>query len=509
MNILNTAMILEYAARRTPDRTCIIAGEQRLTFAQVDAEARRFANVLARLGVEQGQKVALLLPNAPVFVSCYYGALKLGAVPVPLGVTSPGPEIAYFLKDSDAVAVVAFEAFAQAAVEGFESAGTCQHLLLANLPGSEVCPPPAQRLAPLLESAPDIFSTVPTSPSDVAVILYTAGTTGQSKGVALTHFNYDFMAKFLVSDFWRVGPDDVILMVAPASHIFGQTIINAACAARARLTVLPRFEPEAFLRTIEKDQVTFFAGVPTLVHFMLNSPLVDEHNLRSLRHVMIGGAPLHPGMAKRFVERFQVEMITGYGLTEGVPVTFLNSDMYKRAPEGSIGLPAFGTTVRIVDGADRDVPPGEPGEIIVRGPQMFTAYYNRMEESAAAWRNGWFHTGDMGRIDEHGYVYIVDRVKDMIKRSGYAVSPAEIERVLLTHPAVAEAAVIGVPDEALGEEIKAFVALKPGANASAKELIAHCKTQLAAYKYPRLIEFRDSLPKNSAGKVLRRALREH
>ncbi|MFC1852089.1 class I adenylate-forming enzyme family protein, partial [candidate division CSSED10-310 bacterium] len=307
---------------------------------------------------------------------------------------------------------------------------------------------------------------------------------------------------------WKLVDDDVILMVAPASHIFGQSMITAACVANASISFLPRFEPEAFLKTIERDGVTFFAGVPTLAHFMLNSPIVGNYNLSSLRKIMLSGAPLHPEIAQKLKQRFKVEIVTGYGMTEGVPVCFLTGEAYDRAPEGSVGLPAFGTSLRIVDENDEDVPLGEAGEILLRGPQMFKEYHNRSQETTTAWRNDWFHTGDIGKQDQNGHYYIVERLKDIIKRSGYAVSPSEVERVLLNHDAVAEAAVIGIPHEALSEEIKAFIVRKQGSSITDKELIAFCKTYLAAFKYPRIIEFRDSLPKNPTGKILRRLLRE-
>ncbi len=223
---------------------------------------------------------------------------------------------------------------------------------------------------------------------------------------------------------------------------------------------------------------------------------------------MFSGAPLHPQVAEQFRKRFKVELSTGYGMTEGVPFTFLTADHFGSAPPGSVGLPALNTEIRIVDEEDQVVAEGQLGEIVVRGPAVFQSYLNRPEETAAAQRNGWFHTGDIGRLDAPGHLFVVDRLKDMIKRSGYAVSPTEVESVLASHPSVAELAVVGVPDPKLGEEIKAFVVLRPGCQATAEELIAHCKTQLAAYKYPRLVEFRESLPKSAAGKVLRRALRE-
>ncbi len=503
---LNTAMILEQAARQSPDRPFLLIPDQRYTYAEVDAEARRFANVLAGLGVNPGEKVALLFPNVPSFVICYYGVLKLGAVCVPLNPLAPGPEIAYLLADSEAAVLVAYEPFVRSAVQGFQDAGTCRKLIVANLPGSRECPPPGKRLEELLSGAREDFQTAPTQPEEPAVIVYTSGTTGRPKGVVLTHFNFYYLSSQLTRDLWRLRREDVLLMVAPASHMFGQALINVACFAQAALSLMSKFEPQAFLQTIQRDKVTFFAGVPTLGHFLLNAPHVDRHDLSSLRVVMFGGSPMHPRMASQFKERFQADVITGYGMTEAAAITFVTADM--EVPPGSVGLPVWGTTTRLVDEQERDVPAGEPGEIIARGPQFCAGYHNRPEETAETFRNGWFHTGDAGRMDEDGYLFIVDRLKDMIKVSGYAVFPAEVERVLLLHDAVAETAVIGVRHKTLGERVKAFVVLKQDVSVSEGELKAHCKAHLPAYKCPQIVGFSDELPKSPSGKVLRSALRE-
>jgi long-chain acyl-CoA synthetase len=505
--MLNVAMVLEEAARQAPNKTYVIGGEQRLTFRQVETEARRFANVLSGLGVEPGQRVALLLPNVPLFPIGYYGALKRGAVPVPLNVLAPGPEIAYFLRDSGAVALVALAPLAEAAIAGLDGAEGCRHLLLAGLPADAPCPAPARRLEDLLADAGTAFTSAPTQADDVAMILYTSGTTGYPKGAALTHFHYHFVSHLLARDLWRIGPDDVVLMVAPAAHVFGQVLLNGACAARASLSLMSRFEPAAFLRTIERDRVTFFAGVPAIGQLLLGSPQVAQFDLSSLRLAMFGGAPMPPGMAEQIRHRFGIEVITGFGLTEAVPITFVTADM-KQAPPASVGTPVWGTRVRIVGEAGRDLPAGAVGEIVVRGPQVFRGYHGQSQPTADAWLDGWFRTGDMGHLDENGYLFLAGRQKEMIKTSGYAVFSAEVERVLYAHPAVAEAAVIGVPHATVGEVVQAFVVLKPGAVASARELIAHCKSQLAAYKAPRRIRFRDGLPKNRAGKVAYQELRE-
>ncbi len=507
LNTLNMAMPLEYAAATNPGGQFLTGGSERLDFARTDAAARRFANVLASLGVTPGERVALLLPNTPAFVVCYYGTLKRGAIPVPLHAGSPAPEVAFYLSDSGATVLVSAASCAESATEGFAAAATCHHLIV-DAPAAAALQPPALRLADLLSTASEAGETASTGPNDTAVILYTSGTTGRPKGAMLTHFNMFFFSQLLARDLWRLTADDVMLMAAPAAHIFGQAILNVACAAGAQLNLLARFDVSRFLHAIDSEQVTFFAGVPALAQHLLHTPLFRDRGLGSVRLVMLGGSALDPELLRRFRARFGVQVITGFGMTEAVPLTFLTADAIDRAPSGSVGRAVWGTRVRIADEAGNPVAAGDPGEIVARGPQVFQGYHNCPDETAAAWRDGWFRTGDVGRLDEQGYLFILDRLKDMIKRSGYSVYPAEIERVLRTHDAVAEAAVVGIPDPVVGEEVKAFVALKPGLETSADELIRHCRAALAAYKVPRQIEFRDDLPRNPTGKVIKRALRD-
>jgi len=507
MNSLNLVMLLEHAARRCPEKALLLCGEESWTYARVDAEARGHAAALRGLGIRARDRVALLLPNEPSFALAFFGLLKLGAIPVPLNITTPGPELGHFLADSGAVALVADSQVAAAAVDGVAQAATCQTLILAGRPTAETPAADAVWLDALVGQAPTDFETALTRPEDEAVLLYTAGTTGRPRGVVLSHCNLLYSAQFVSRDFWQLGPSDVILMVASGAHIFGQTLLNGACSAQATLCLLPRFDPKAFIQTIQTHRVTYFAGVPTLAHLLLQSPLAAESDLSSLRGVMFGGAPLHPDVARQFKARFPVALTTGYGMTEGVPFTFMTASEFDAAPAGTVGRPALGMSLQIVDEQLAPVHGQELGEIVVRGPQVFQGYLNQPEETSHSMRGGWFHTGDVGWQDPEGYVFLVDRLKDMIKRAGYSVAPAEVERVLLLHPAVAEAAVIGIPDATRGEEIKAFVVLRPGASATVDDLIAHCQAHLAAYKYPRLVEFRDSLPKSPAGKVLRRVLR--
>ncbi|MFZ1241900.1 MAG: AMP-binding protein [Anaerolineae bacterium] len=508
MHTLNAAMFLEDAAQRAGDKPFLLTGQQPVTFGQVEENARRAARMFTDLGIQPGERIAFLLGNSPTFMACYFGALKMGAVPVPLNPQSPGPEVAYYLTDSHAGAFVAAEPFLEAAQAGFQAAGTCQHFLFDNLPGSTACPPAAQRLAPLLSAASSDFTTAVTQPQDVAVVLYTSGTTGRPKGAMLSHANLHFFTELLARDQWELGPSDVILMTASASHIFGQTILLVACATTAALSLVGRIDIATLAANIQRDRVTYFAGVPMLANLLLHSPQVAAFDLSSLRKVMFGGATISSEVMAQFKARFQVEVITGYGMTEAVPLIFANAALMRSAPPGSVGKPVWGTSLRIVDETDTDMPPGSAGEIIVRGPQVFSGYQNRPEANAEALRGGWFHTGDAGYLDANGYLFIVDRLREMVKVSGFSVFPAEVERVLQAHPAVAEVAVIGLQRKNLDERLKAFVVLKPGAEAGARELIAYCEAQLAEYKCPRLIEFRASLAKSPTGKIDKKSLAE-
>lgn len=505
MNTLNFAMFLEAAARSVPDAPFVHSGSISRTYAETDLLARRYANLLSHHGVKRGDMVMMLLPNSFEFISAQFGILKCGAVPVPLNPQTPAPELLRYLNDSGSVALFALPSSFESAAVAYSEAPACKHLMILDTEDKER--EHGESFHPDLPDISNEFESVDTRPEEPALILYTAGTTGQPKGVVLTHFNMYYQATVVQRDFWEVDSTDVVLMIAPGTHIFGQTLMYVAMSAHARLVLMERFVPNIFLETVQNTGVTFFAGVPALAHFLLNSPVVEQYDLKSLSHVMLGGAPVPPEIISRLSEKFGITVITGYGFTEGVPPCYLNERMMKDAPIGTVGLPAFGTDVRIVDEEDVELPRGEIGEIVVRGPMMFREYHGLPETTDEALRNGWFHSGDLGKQDEHGYVYIVDRLKDMIKTSGYAVYPAEVERVLINHPAVIEAAVIGVPHDAVGEIVKGLVTIRPDQEVSPRELISYCKTQLAPYKCPRRIEIRDALPKSPSGKILRRLLK--
>jgi long-chain acyl-CoA synthetase len=316
-----------------------------------------------------------------------------------------------------------------------------------------------------------------------------------------------FNAMVGVEKLLGVKDDEIGLAVLPLFHSFGQTcVMNSLLYSGATITMLPRFDPLKAMEIIQRDKVTYFAGVPTMYFYLLNHPEAGSYDLSSLRLCCSGGAAMPVGVMHAFNAKYNVKILEGYGLSETSPVASFNH-LDRPAKPGSIGTPIWGVDMRAVSPDGKTVPAGELGEIVIRGHNVMKGYYKRPEATAEAIRNGWFYTGDLARVDDEGYFYIVDRVKDMIIRGGFNVYPREIEEVLYAHPAVAEAAVIGVPDQALGEEVKAVVALKPGQSVGAQELIAYCKERLAAYKYPRSIEVRDTLPKTATGKILKRELK--
>jgi len=516
--MLNLAVLLEDTAREVPDRDAVVSGPDRLTYARVDATANRVANALAARGIGTGDRVAVTCPNLPYFPIVYYGILKVGATVVPLNVLLNDREIAYHLEDSGARAYFCFEGNAdlpvgKAGFAAYEATDSCELFVLLTEDPTATSPlVRVDALAEFVHGQPETFDTALTAETETAVVLYTSGTTGKPKGAELTHSNMVQNA-LLANQLFGPHPHDVHLVALPLFHSFGQSVqMNAGFANRATVVLLPRFDPAAALSLMEREQVTFFAGVPTMYWGLLSLQDADRFDLDriagNLRRAISGGAALPLEVLNGFEERFGVPILEGYGLSETSPVaTFNRWDRPRRA--GSIGLPVWGVEVKVVraDGGHADV--DEPGEICIRGHNVMKGYLNRPEATAEAIdKHGWFRTGDVGKRDADGYFYIVDRQKDMIIRGGFNVYPRELEEVLLTHPEVSLAAVVGVPHDSHGEEVKAFVIRKPGAGVTEAELVAWCKRNMAAYKYPRIIEFRDSLPMTATGKVLKRELAE-
>jgi long-chain acyl-CoA synthetase len=487
---LLTATAAEHAAR-----PAFKLDDSILNYAVLNEAATRVAGLLKENGVVPGDRVGIMLPNVPYFGAAYYGVLRAGGVVVPINVLLKGREVAFYLKDSGAKAVFAWHGFAEAAEPGAAEAGT---ELISVQPGE---------FEQLLAAAPRAEEDEPRSGSDTAVILYTSGTTGTPKGAELTHDNLRENCTITARTLVQITEEDVILGALPLFHSFGQTCgLNAAVATGACLTLIPRFDPSKALEIIARDEVTVLEGVPTMYHAMLNAPGHQDADTSSLRVCVSGGSAMPVEVMKTFEQAFDCIILEGYGLSETSPVASFNHPERERKA-GSIGTPIQGVEMKLVDDDGGDIEQGGVGEIVIRGHNVMKGYWGRADATADVMRDGWFATGDMATMDEDGYFFIVDRKKDMIIRGGYNVYPREIEEMLYEHPAVSEVAVVGVPDDSLGEEVAAVVVLKTGAEASADDLRAYAKERVAAYKYPRQIWFSEELPKGPTGKVLKREIK--
>lgn len=516
--MINLALGLDRGAQLHPGRAAIHFADRTLTYAELNAAANRVANGLRALGIGRGDNVALACPNVPYFPIVYYGILKAGATVVPLSVLCKAPEFAYHLEDAQAKAFFCFEGSAELPLgkeghAGFAQWGGCPQFFMITADPAKPSPIEGTKtLGAFMQPQPDIFTCADTAADDTAVILYTSGTTGRPKGAELSHANLAMHA-FACAHLMRMDGTDCHLVALPLFHSFGQSVqMNSVLWCGATMVLLPRFDPDAALAAMQRHGVTIFAGVPTMYIAILNLPGAEErHDLKAiaakLRLGISGGAAMPVEVIRRFEERFAIAILEGYGLSETSPVATYSFLEFPRIP-GSVGKAIPGTQVRIVDDAGQPVPPGQTGEIVVRGHNVMKGYYRRPAETAAAIRDGWFHTGDIGRMDEDANFYVVDRLKDMVIRGGFNVYPRELEEVLMTHEAVAQVAVIGVPHETYGEEVKAVLVLRPGKQATPEAIIAWCKERMAAYKYPRIVEIVAALPMTATGKILKRALKQ-
>ena len=507
---LNLASILRTSALENPDKSAVTLGPVSLDYKTLHGYTQRFAGGLRELGVRQGSNIALFLPNVPHFSIAYFGGHCAGNPIVPLNVLLTADEIHYHLDDSEATAIVVWEGFYEQAKAAFDRSETCHHLILAKADPTDVSAPEGvTNMTALIGSSAPMTELTPTMPDDTAVILYTSGTTGRPKGAELTHFNMFYNSDYVGSRLMALDRDTVALVSLPLFHSFGQTCMhNAVLANGGSLVLLPRFDPLQAATLMVNHGVTFFGGVPTMYFALLNHPEVQKMPIgEKLKFCVSGGSAMPVEVMKSFDEKYGVDILEGYGLSETSPVASFNVLDRPKKP-GSIGLPIRGCEFCLVDAEGARVTESDtPGEIWIKGHNVMRGYWNRAEATAEAITEGWFHTGDIGTRDDDGFYYIVDRKKDMIIRGGYNVYPREIEEVLYGHPAVTEAAVIGVPHESHGEEVKAVLAVRPGEEVDAEGIIAYCKERLAAYKYPRVVEFMDALPKGPTGKILKRELR--
>jgi long-chain acyl-CoA synthetase len=498
----NLATMLRESATSTPERVLVRLGERAVTYREVDADSDRVAASLLALGLVPGDKVAVQLPNVVEFLHAYFGCLKAGLVMVPLNPLLTTREVTYHLRDSDARLIVTLDLLADAAIDAARAVGVPTYVVGQNAPAE------TRRFTELLETEGDPDHLHPCSPDDTAVLLYTSGTTGQPKGAELTHFQL-FMNCTVAGEIFGFRDGDVAIGILPLFHVFGlSSVLNMTVRFGGTLVLAPRFDPVETVDLIERHRVTIVTGVPTMFMTLLQTDTTGR-DLSSLRAAVSGGASIPGEVIRAFEEKFPgVVILEGYGLSETASTSTFNFSAEDRKVL-SVGKPIWGVEVKVVDheGNALATGPENVGEILVRGHNVMKGYYQRPDATAAALQDGWLHTGDLGYRDEEGYLFVVDRLKDLVIRGGYNVYPREVEEVLYAHPAVAEAAVVGRADDRLGEEVVAYVALKSGASASAEELKEYTRENLAAYKYPREIHVLDELPKGPTGKILKTTLR--
>jgi long-chain acyl-CoA synthetase len=501
---LTIASLLAEAALRRPAKTAVICETTTLSYGQLWDQARRYAAVLRQRGVEPGDRVGMLMPNIPQFPMTYYGALALGAVVVPIHSLLKAEEIAFVLADAEVSVLVCA---APLLGEGAPGAKLADIPLLTVLDGGD---PGVERLDLLAQGVEPIGAYVQRDASDDAVFLYTSGTTGKPKGAVMSHLNMLMNAQLSATNVIEIATDDVVLAVLPLFHSFGQTcVMNASFVNGATLVMMPRFDGARALELMVAHKVTLFEGVPTMYIGLLEAARNDPRR-PPLRNATSGGASLPATVIEAFHDVFGVDIYEGYGLSETAPVATFNQRVYGRKA-GTVGCAIWGVDVEVarpeIEEAIELLPLGELGEIVIRGHNVMSRYHNRPEATEAAIVDGWFRSGDLGTKDAEGFITIVDRKKDMVLRGGFNVYPREVEEVLLRHPAIAQAAVIAVPDNHYGEEICAVVIrTAEGAATGEDEIIAWAKEQMAAYKYPRLVRFVDAMPLGPSGKVLKREL---
>jgi long-chain acyl-CoA synthetase len=490
---MNLAALAEDSLVRWGEHPVLAFEGREWTNIDMQREAARLAHGLVALGLAPGDRVVVLLPNCPEVLQAYAAILKLGGVIVPVVFLLSPEEVRHILADSGArIVVTAPELLAR--IEGWT--GTV--ILVGDGTG-------ARPWGEVVAGRPDAFPSLPRADGDLAVLLYTSGTTGRPKGVALSHGNLAANARAAAS-LYELDRARWALAVLPLSHSYGLTVMNAGALLGTRAVLLRWFTPDAVLEAIERHRVQTMSGVPTMYVYLLNHPDGERFDTSSMVTWGSGAAPLPVEIVEPFEQRFGGRLLEGYGLTEASPVVSAHRLSGVRKL-GSVGQALPGVEIRIVDDDDRALPVGEVGEVCVRGANVMLGYYGLPEETARALRGGWLHTGDVGRLDGDGFLFIVERKKDLIIRGGFNVYPREVEDVLYAHPQVAEAAVVGVRDALMGEDVLAFVVLRRGESADPAAIMAFCETRLARYKCPKQIRFVDALPKSPVGKILRRELR--
>jgi len=492
--------ILSKSAENFGEKAAIVWNDKEYSFKDLDSMSNKFAHALLEKGLTKGDRVCIFMQNSPEFVVSHFGIIKAGCITVPLNVMYRKRELVHMVNDSGATVMVTSEGNLPYVLEVRNDLKSLREIIVTSSNVPEGC----LSFYRLLENGVDKPTDVRNADDDVAVICYTSGTTGSAKGAMITHSNFISNISTL-SQLWELTDRDKLMMALPMFHVHGLGIaVHGMVYCGYTMVLLERFDAKKVMEGIEKYKCTVFMGVPTMYIKLLE--LDDcKYDLSSMRLWTVGSAPMPVDAMEKFKERYGFELLERYGMTETAVVIASNPLKGKRKP-GSVGLPIPGVEVKIVDDEDNPLPVNEVGEIVVRGPNVMKGYWNRPQETEEAFRNGWFHTGDLGKIDEEGYLHIVGRKKEMIISGGFKVFPREVEEVLHTHPKVKEVAVVGIPDPVRGESVKAYIVLKDGTTATEKELDEYCRNNLAAFKVPRIYEFVSSIPRTPSGKILNRLL---
>ena len=500
---MNIAELAEKEIGDFGEHVSLVFEGQEFTNIELDQTARKLGNVLQRLGVKQGDRVIIQMPNCPEVFQSFGSVWKIGAVVVPINYLIGEEESVYIYQDCGAETVISSTEFLQKIENCCAKAPAVRNVILID---KEV-PKGYHSYWELIGESPDKLETIKTADDDLAAVIYTAGTTGKPKGVMHSHYGLCSNAQMVI-DTLTLPDWGVSIFVLPLCHMYGiGAMIVGSIKGGGKAVVLPTFDVERIFESIEKYKGNILAGVPTMYVYMLLYPEPKKYDLSSMQLWISGSAPLALETWKGFKEKFGFEIIEGWGLTEAAALNCVNP-VDGPIKVGSIGKPMKGTEMKVVDKNSRELPIGREGEIIIRSPSLMKGYWNKPEQTAETLRNGWVYTGDVGYVDEDGYFFITERKKNIIIKAGENISPREIEEVIFAYPKVSEAAVVGIKDDVYGEDIKAFVVLKPGEQATEEEIIEYCRTWLKTFKTPKEIQFMDSLPKNIVGKVLKKELRE-
>ncbi|HLR62899.1 MAG TPA: fatty acid--CoA ligase family protein [Lentibacillus sp.] len=508
---MNITKQLTMTARKNRHKPAYIFQDQETSYIELEGAVTKFASRLQQLGYKKGDHIALVVGNSPYYIIGLYGALRMGAVVIPVNPMYTSHEMSYILRNGDVKAIITMDVL----LEKFEPIAdqlpdvryyiTCES-------GADIAHDKSplsakmKSFTQMIEEGSLGFDDPGSDDEDTAIILYTSGTTGEPKGAMLSHKNIYSNAKD-VADYLTINGEDRVIAALPMFHVFCLTVaVNAPLMNGGTVLIMPKFSPQEVFRVARVHEATIFAGVPTMYNYLLQSAENGQSDFSGIRLCISGGSAMPISLLKGFEKAFDVKVSEGYGLSESSPVTCFNPLDRPRKP-GSIGTSILNVENKVVDEFSEEVPPGEVGELIVRGPNVMKGYYKMEEETTAALRDGWLYTGDMARMDDEGYFYIVDRKKDMVLVGGFNVYPREVEEVLYDHPGVAEAAVIGTPHPESGESVLAFIVASDSSLDEAA-LLEFCKGHLAKYKVPSKMEFMDELPKNTTGKILRKNLRE-